>query len=231
MCYYVMLRIKICGITTVDDALLACELGADAVGFIFYKKSPRHITPDAAAGIVRQLPPHVARIGVFVKTTPEDIQSYLRDIPLTAAQLHGDYVISDFQQFPPQHVIAVARVSNTFTVSELSIFEQHAAAILLDTHKKGLYGGTGKTFDWQAAVDAKANGGLLANRIILAGGLNPDNAQQAAEIVQPYALDISSGVEAEPGKKDPHKLRKLFQQLEPYRQAWKAGEQPAFPIA
>jgi len=226
-----MLRIKICGITNIDDALLACELGADAIGFIFYEKSPRHITSDAAAGIVRQLPPHVARIGVFVNTAPKDIQAYLREIPLTAAQLHGDYAIPDFQQFPPRHVIAVARVSDAFTASDVHVFDRHAAAILLDTHKKGVYGGTGETFDWQAAVDAKTGGGQLANRIILAGGLNPDNAHQAAEIVQPYALDISSGVEAEPGKKNPHKLRKLFQQLGPYRQTWKAGEQPAFPMS
>lgn len=225
-----MLRIKICGITNSDDALLACELGADAVGFILYAKSPRYITPEAAADIARQLPLHVARIGVFVNTAPHDIQTYLRDIPLTAVQLHGDYVISDFRQFPAQQVIAVAHVVDTFNVSTLQTFEQYATAILLDTQKKGLYGGTGETFDWQTAVAAKASGGRLANRIILAGGLNPENVQRAVDTVQPYAVDISSGVEAEPGKKDWHKLRTLFQQLEPYRQGWTPGKQPAFPI-
>ncbi len=225
-----MLRIKICGITNIDDALLACELGADAVGFIMYAKSPRFITPDAAADITRQLPAHVARVGVFVHTTPNDIQEHLRNIPLTAAQLHGDYAIADFQQFPARQVIAVARIGDTFRVSDLNIFTQHAAAILLDTHKKGLYGGTGETFDWQTAIEAKACLGRLADRIILAGGLNPENVQLAVETVQPYALDISSGVEAEPGKKDPHKLRRLFQQLEPYRQGWEPAQQPVFPI-
>lgn len=224
-----MLRIKICGITNLDDGLLACKLGADAVGFILYPKSPRYIPPETAAEIARRVPAHVARIGVFVNTPPDEIQAYLRDIPLSAAQLHGDYTLADFQQFPPEQAIAVARVKHDFTPVKLQQFEPHAAAILLDTHKKGVYGGTGETFDWQAAVDAKACLGRLADRIVLAGGLNPANVRQAVDTARPYAVDVSSGVEAEPGKKDPRKLRRLFHELEAYRQDRQPESAPAFP--
>jgi phosphoribosylanthranilate isomerase len=220
-----MLRIKICGMTNRDDALLACDLGADAVGFILYEKSPRHITPEAAAAIARQLPAHVARIGVFVDTAPDQIRAYLREIPLTAAQLHGDYTSADFEGFAPEQVLAVARVGEAFDVAELRRFEGQAAAILLDTQKTGLYGGTGQTFDWRVANAAAAYG-----RIVLAGGLKADNVARAVDIAQPYALDISSGVEARPGQKDPDKLRQLFQQLTCYRHDWKPGQEPAFPL-
>jgi phosphoribosylanthranilate isomerase len=225
-----MLRIKICGITNLDDAMLAVKLGTDAVGCIFYEKSPRYVAVEAAKHIARQLPTHVARVGVFVNTPPEEILQYLHEIPLTAVQLHGDYPLSALQQFTREQVIAVVRVSEKFHASDLEGFQDHAAAILLDTHKKGLYGGTGETFDWQAAVDAKAYGGRLANRVILAGGLNPDNAQQAVEMVNPYALDVSSGVEASPGKKDHAKLRLLFERLQPYRQDWQPESEVCFPL-
>jgi phosphoribosylanthranilate isomerase len=221
-----MLRVKICGMTRVDDARLACKLGADAIGFIFYQKSPRYVTMETAAAISQQLPDHVARVGVFVKTPPEKIITHIERVHLNAVQFHGDYALSELEQFDPQHVIAVARVSETFRSSELEKFQGRAAAILLDTHKKGLYGGTGETFDWQAAIEAKAYG-----RIILAGGLNPDNVRQAVEMVSPYALDVSSGVEAQPGKKDHEKLKLLFQNLEGYRSDWKSGSNSRFPLA
>jgi phosphoribosylanthranilate isomerase len=221
-----MLRIKICGITQLDDARLACDLGADAIGFIFYEKSPRYITMEAAATISEQLPDHVARVGVFVNTPPERILTFIECVTLNAVQFHGDYALSELEQFDPQQVIAVARVSETFCSSELEKFRGRAAAIHLDTHKKGLYGGTGETFDWQAAIEAKAYG-----RIILAGGLNPDNVRQAAEMVMPYALDVSSGLEAQPGKKDHEKLKHLFQNLKEYRYGWKPGSTGRFPLA
>jgi phosphoribosylanthranilate isomerase len=221
-----MLRVKICGITRLDDALLACELGADAIGFIFYKKSPRYIIPDEAMAIAEQLPPYVARVGVFVDTPRDDIVTYREQIKLTAIQFHGMYSLSELEQFDREHVIAVVRVAESFQVSQLAQFRNCATAILLDTHRKGLYGGTGETFDWQAAIDAKAYG-----RIILAGGLTPDNVQQAAETVAPYALDVSSGVEAHPGKKDPAKLRQLFRNIRDSRVAWQPGSTPCFPLA
>ena len=191
-----MLRVKICGITQLDDARLACDLGADAIGFIFYAKSPRYITVEDAAAISEQLPDHVARVGVFVNTSPDEIVKHIERVKLQAVQFHGDYSLSEIERFRPEQVIAVARVSDAFRSEELEKFRGRAAAILLDTHKKGLYGGTGETFDWQAAIEAKAYG-----RIILAGGLSPDNVRQAVEIVAPYAIDVSSGVEAEPGKR------------------------------
>jgi len=221
-----MLRVKICGITQLDDARLACDLGADAIGFIFYEKSLRCITMQDAAAISEQLPDHVARVGVFVNTPPNRISTHIECVKLNVAQFHGDYPLAELEQFDAQQVIAVARISETFRVTELGKFREHAAAILLDTHKKGMYGGTGETFDWQAAIDAKAYG-----RIILAGGLNPDNVQQAVEMVSPYALDVSSGVEAQPGEKDHEKLKRLFQNLEGYRSDWKPDSDRRFPLA
>jgi phosphoribosylanthranilate isomerase len=221
-----MLRVKICGITRLDDALLACELGADAIGFIFYEKSPRSIRPDEAAAIAEHLPPHVARVGIFVDTPRDDIVIYRKQVKLTAIQFHGAYSLSELEQFDREQVIAVARVGESFQVLQLAQFRNCAAAILLDTHRKGLYGGTGETFDWQAAIDAKAYG-----RIILAGGLSPDNVRQAVETVVPYALDVSSGVEAHPGKKDPAKLRQLFRNVQESRGARQPESTPCFPLA
>lgn len=220
-----MLRIKICGITLLDDARLACALGADAIGFIFYEKSPRYITMEDAVAISEQLPDHVARVGVFVHTPREGILKHIEHVKLNAVQFHGNYSLSDIEQFEPGQVIAVARVGETFRSSELEKFRGRAAAILLDTHRKGMYGGTGETFDWQAAIEAKAYG-----RIILAGGLSPDNVRQAVEMVSPYALDVSSGIEIQPGKKDHEKLKQLFQNLKEYRYGWKPGSNRRFPI-
>ena len=221
-----MLRVKICGMTRLDDALSACELGADAVGFIFYEKSPRSITMKEAAAISRQLPEHVARVGVFVNTPIESIQEHVKAVGLHAIQFHGEYSLSEMAQFEKAQAIAVARVSETFEVAELARFENCATAILLDTHKRGVYGGTGETFDWQTAVAAKAYG-----RIILAGGLTPENIREAVETVMPYAVDVSSGVEASPGKKDHNKLQQLFQQLKEYRYDNKVNTTCRFPFA
>lgn len=205
------MRVKICGITNIEDALFACELGADAIGLIFYEKSPRYIAMKQAATLVAQLPEHVAKIGVFVKTPPDEIRQHIACLGLTAVQFHGDYPLDILAQFPRERVIAVARVGADFQAQSLTQFHEVATAVLLDTQKRGLYGGTGETFDWQAAIDAKA-----VAKIILAGGLNPENIAEAAASVNPYALDISSGVEASPGKKDKAKLRRLFEQLVPF---------------
>lgn len=221
-----MLRVKICGITQLDDAQRACDLEADAIGFIFYEKSPRCVTMEKAAEIAKQLPGHVARVGVFVNASRDKILRHLETVGLDAVQFHGDYNISEFEQFDQKQVIAVARVSDTFCSAELKNFRGRAAAILLDTHKKGLYGGTGETFDWQAAIEAKAYG-----RIILAGGLSPENVQRAVETVSPYAIDVSSGVEAQPGKKDAMKLEQLFHNVKEYRYDWKPASNPRFPMA
>ena len=220
-----MLRVKICGITQAEDALLACELGADAIGFIFYEKSPRSVTMEQAATIASQLPQHVARVGVFVKKSPTEIQQCTEAVGLTAFQFHGDYPLADFKRFPQEQVVVVVRVAESFCAQDLEKFHNYASAILLDTHKKGLYGGTGETFDWQSAIEARVYG-----RVILAGGLNPENIREAAETVQPYALDVSSGVEAEPGRKDHAKLRRLFENLQDLRKGWSPEAIRPFPL-
>jgi len=219
--FYFFMRVKICGITNLEDALLACELGADAIGLIFYENSPRCIAIEQARAIVAQLPEHVAKIGVFVNTPPDDIRRHIERVGLTAVQFHGDYALDTIAQFPPETVIAVVRVGKGFQAYTLQQFHDTAAAVLLDTQKRGVYGGTGETFDWQAAIDAKAFA-----KIILAGGLHPDNIAEAAAFVQPYALDISSGVEASPGKKDHAKLHRLFAQLAPYLSTHQTGRFP-----
>ena len=194
-----MVRAKICGITNRDDALCAIDNGADALGFNFYEKSLRYIAPEKAGEIVFDLPPFVTPVGIFVNASEREIDIAVKLAGLRAIQLHGDE--------PPEAclghavpVIRALRVGRGFDVQALGSYLVNT--FLLDTEKEGSYGGTGETFDWTKAVAAKVYG-----RIILAGGLNPDNVQEAIERVGPYAVDTSSGVEAEPGKKDHKKVR------------------------
>lgn len=194
-----MVRAKICGVTNRDDALCAIDHGADALGFNFYEKSLRYIVPEKAGEIVFDLPPFVTPVGIFVNASEREIDIAVKLAGLRAIQLHGDE--------PPEAclghavpVIRALRVGRGFDVQALGSYLVNT--FLLDTEKEGSYGGTGETFDWTKAVAAKVYG-----RIILAGGLNPDNVQEAIERVGPYAVDTSSGVEAEPGKKDHKKVR------------------------
>ena len=193
------MRAKICGVTNRDDALCAVDHGADALGFIFYEKSLRYIAPEKAGEIIFDLPPFVTPVGVFVNASEREIDIAVKLAGLRAIQLHGDE--------PPEAclghavpVIRALRVGCDFDVQTLLSYLVNT--FLLDTEKAGSYGGTGETFDWTKAVEAKRYG-----RIILAGGLNPDNVQEAIERVGPYAVDTSSGVESEPGKKDHKKVR------------------------
>ena len=192
-----MVHAKICGITNREDALCAVNCGADAVGFIFYEKSPRYVAPEKAAKIICDLPPFVTPVGVFVNAP--HIDATVKLAGLRAIQLHGDE--------PPEAclghevpVIRTLRVGSEFDALALRSYPVHT--FLLDTARAGSYGGTGETFDWAKAREAKNYG-----RIILSGGLNPDNVREAIEQVAPYAVDTSSGVEAEPGKKDHKKVR------------------------
>ena len=194
-----MVRAKICRVTNRDDALCAIDHGADALGFNFYEKSLRYIAPEKAGEIVFDLPPFVTPVGIFVNASEREIDIAVKLAGLRAIQLHGDE--------PPEAclghavpVIRALRVGRGFDVQALGSYLVNT--FLLDTEKEGSYGGTGETFDWTKAVAAKVYG-----RIILAGGLNPDNVQEAIEQVGPYAVDTSSGVEAEPGKKDHKKVR------------------------
>jgi phosphoribosylanthranilate isomerase len=196
------LRVKICGITNTDDALLAAYLGADALGFVFVKESPRAITPDEARNIIEKLPPFIATVGVFVDTPEEEILSVIGQTGIKCVQLHGNESPSKYSKIRIP-VIKAFRVSEHFQVDTIVRFP--ATAYLLDTYVNGNAGGTGKTFDWDIALAAQSYG-----RIILAGGLTPDNLGEAIKKVQPYGLDISSGVESVPGKKDKRKLQQLF---------------------
>jgi len=198
-------KIKICGITNLGDALLAVDLGADALGFIFYPESKRHITVQKAADICNVLPPFVSKVGVFVDELEYEIEKALSECLLTGLQFHGDEPPGFCQKFPAKSIKAI-RVKDETSLTAAQ--EYNVDAILLDTYTDSERGGTGKIFDWTLAKKAQE---LLAPPIILSGGLNPENVAEAIRQVQPYAVDVASGVEREPGKKDSEKLRRFFE--------------------
>jgi phosphoribosylanthranilate isomerase len=199
-----MVRIKICGITNLDDALLAAALGADALGFIFYLKSPRYVAPEAARAIIAQLPPLVTSVGVFVDEPAAVVQELAARTGLDWIQVHGQES-PEYCRSLGRRVIKGFRLQDAESLSELAPFRGAVQALLLDTYKKGQVGGTGEIFDWRLAGEAKKYG-----RIILAGGLTPENVAQAIAAVQPQAVDTASGTEAAPGKKDPARLKAFF---------------------
>jgi phosphoribosylanthranilate isomerase len=195
-------RVKICGITNLDDAQFAVESGANALGFNFYVKSPRYITPEAAGEIVRQIPPFMTAVGVFVNSDRDSIERIADLGSLSALQLHGDEA-PEFCGGFTRTVIRAIRVGEELEASDIEPYaEAGVNTFLLDTAGQGLYGGTGETFDWSAAVFAKSYG-----RVILAGGMNPDNVRDGVASVNPYAVDTASGVESEPGIKDHGKVK------------------------
>jgi phosphoribosylanthranilate isomerase len=196
-------RVKICGITSLDDALSAVEAGADALGFIFYPGSPRFIEPDQAAGIISRLPPFVSTVGVFVDESPERIAAVRRDASLATVQLHGREDAAFCRKISPP-VIKAVRVKDAASLKGLS--EYHVSALLLDSYVAGQPGGTGAKFNWDLALDAKAFG----KPVILAGGLNPENIADAVCKVRPWGVDVSSGVESAPGIKNPVLVRQFI---------------------
>jgi len=181
---------------------MAVKYGADAIGFIFHKESPRYVPPDQAASIMQKLPQHISKIGVFVHSTRREIETILRSSSLSAIQLHGDQHPEDCTGYDIA-VIKAFRVGEEFDIAQLGLYE--VQAILLDTLRKGKAGGTGETFDWNVAVQAKRYGKLL-----LSGGLNVKNIEDAIRFVRPYGVDVSSGVEKSPGKKDHQKLKEFI---------------------
>ncbi|MEW6658456.1 MAG: phosphoribosylanthranilate isomerase [Thermodesulfobacteriota bacterium] len=199
-----MVRVKICGITNLEDALLAAELGADALGFIFYPPSPRSVEPDAARAIIAQLPPFVTTVGVFVDEDAAKVKDLAAHLGLDWLQLHGQET-PEYCRALDRRVIKVFRIRDAASLERLHDYQGAAQAFLLDTYKKGVVGGTGEVFDWDLAREARKYG-----PIILAGGLTPENVAQAIAAAQPQAVDVASGVEAYPGKKDPEKLRAFF---------------------
>jgi phosphoribosylanthranilate isomerase len=199
-----MIRIKICGITNLDDALLAADLGADALGFIFYPPSQRAIGADAARAIIAQLPPFVTTVGVFVDEDAATVKELAGAVGLDWLQLHGQET-PEYCRSLGCRAIKGFRIRDENSLADLAAYRGAVQALLLDTYKKGQVGGTGETFNWELAKEAKQYG-----PIILAGGLTPENVTQAIAAVQPQAVDVASGVEAAPGKKDPEKLKAFF---------------------
>lgn len=205
-------RVKICGITTWDDARLSIDLGASALGFNFHPPSPRAIAPAEAWSIVRRLPPFVEAVGVFVDWPPAVVAALARALRLRTVQLHGKESPREVQELAREfHVIKALRVPRGFRLAKLSRYRQ-ARGFLLDGFARGLLGGTGRTLDWKLARAARRYG-----RIFLAGGLTPENVAEAIRVAQPYAVDVASGVESRPGRKDPAKLRALFRAVETTR--------------
>lgn len=200
-----MIKIKICGITNLDDALAAATLGADALGFIFYKKSPRYIEPEKAAEIISQLPPIIMPVGLFVNEREEKIREVQALTCIQTIQLHGDESPEFCQRFGAR-VIKAFQIKDKESVKHMA--QYHVGAFLLDSYRDGQRGGTGTTFDWHLAVVAKTFG-----RVILAGGLTPENAAEAAKLVQPYGVDVAGGVEREKGIKDHAKLKKFITEV------------------
>lgn len=197
-------RVKICGITRTRDALLAENLGASAVGFIFYPKSPRYIMPGKAGEISEKLGPFIARVGIFVDEDPSAVMKIVHIAHLTAVQLHGSENTEYVKELKEIQIIKAFRVAQDFDCERMSGYEVNA--FLLDTYDEGgCYGGTGKTFDWKKAVECCKYG-----KIILAGGIDPSNVQEAVKIVRPWAVDVSSGVEISPGIKDIDKMKDFF---------------------
>jgi phosphoribosylanthranilate isomerase len=197
-------KVKICGITSLDDALMALDAGADALGFVFFEKSPRNIDPELAAGIIANLPPFIQTVGLFVNAPLDFVNTTADRCGLDLVQLHGDESPA-YCHMVRRRVMKVFRVRGMESLAPIADYK--VAAYLLDAYSPNAYGGTGATFNWDCAIAAKKHG-----TIVLAGGLDPDNVAGAVAKVQPYAVDVSSGVEASPGKKDPEKVWRFIQQ-------------------
>ena len=193
-------RVKICGVTNVADALAAAEAGADMIGLMFYEQSPRCITLQTAVEISRALPPFVLRVGVFVNVAEDLIVRAIGECGLNLLQFHGDEPSDFCTQFGVMCMKAL-RVRDAESLKTLKNF--HIDAFLLDAHSKSGLGGTGEKFNWDLAVAAQKFG----KPIFLAGGLTPENVADAVKKVRPFAVDVSSGVESAPGKKDAAKVR------------------------
>jgi phosphoribosylanthranilate isomerase len=202
-----MVRIKICGITNLEDALLAADLGADALGFIFYPKSPRYVAPEAAKEIIAHLPSFVTSVGVFVDEEMAAVSELAEQVGLDWIQVHGQESPGDCRSLG-RRAIKGFRIKDASSLMELEPFQGAVQAFLLDNYKKGQVGGTGETFDWRLAREAKKHG-----QIILAGGLTSENVAQAIQVAQPQAVDSASGTETLPGKKDPEKLKAFFKAI------------------
>jgi phosphoribosylanthranilate isomerase len=231
-----MTWVKICGITNLEDARTAVEAGADALGFVFYEKSPRNVSPETVYEIVRQMPAHIEKVGVFVGNNPKNLPELAHDLGLTGAQVHlgsdvssvNENVAHGFECFPPgfkrymsmpaewfiesedsakQFVASAAQVMESVrSLPEAERVRNFIETIVLDSGSLQHPGGTGVVFDWRKAAPIIENMKQVV-RVVVAGGLNPMNVTEAIHVLKPWGVDVSSGVESKPGKKDPEKVR------------------------
>jgi phosphoribosylanthranilate isomerase len=202
------MQVKICGITNINDALLSCELGANALGFIFYEKSKRYISYVQSTEIIRQLPPFVMKVGIFVNSLIHEINDVAPSIGLNAVQLHGDETPSYIEQINLP-VIKAFRINNEFDYRKMEDYKN--CSFLLDSYSPDNLGGTGMTFDW-TKITMK-----FREKIILAGGISSDNIEYIFKLIKPQAVDLSSSLESSPGRKDPNKLKEFFTKVNKLR--------------
>src|SRR6267142_4514426 len=188
-------KVKICGLTNLPDALAAAQAGADALGFVFCDQSPRRVSLETAAGIIRELPPSVVKVGVFVNASEDFVRRAIAECGLNLLQFHGDESPAFCLQF---HLMSMKAFRIRDAASLQALTDYRTDAWLLDSYAPDKLGGTGEKFNWDLAVEAQK----LGRPIFLAGGLTPDNVADAVRQVHPYAVDVSSGVEASPGTKD-----------------------------
>jgi phosphoribosylanthranilate isomerase len=200
-------KVKICGITAYEEAVTAVELGVDALGFIF-APSPRQIKPQKARAIIRELPPFVKTVGVFVNETPGAIREIIHRCGLDLAQLHGDESQELCLSLMP-YTIKALRIKDESSPQAGMAYYGKVRALLLDTYAENKAGGTGRTFDWKLALKIKK----LQIPIILSGGLGPANIRKAIRTVEPYAVDVNTGVEERPGKKSPELMKELMNNI------------------
>jgi phosphoribosylanthranilate isomerase len=198
------MEIKICGITNMEDAVMAFAYGADALGFIFYEKSPRYVTPETAMRVIRNLPDNISKVGVFVNHDIHAVREIYDFCGLDLIQLHGDESPAYCRQFPQSILI---KAMSPRSEEDLGIVKQYdVKAIMIDARESGLYGGTGKKSNWELAAKLKE-----VHPLVLSGGLNPGNILPAIRTVSPDAVDVNSGVELSPGKKDPKKVQSVIE--------------------
>ena len=198
------LKVKICGVTNLEDAIAAVDAGADALGFMFYESSARNVSIKVEAEIIRQLPPFVAKVGVFVNAADESVRRAIGESGIDTLQFHGDETPEFCRRFSPLKIYKAFRMENLESLRALPGYRTDAW--LLDSFVEGKPGGTGAKFNWDLAVEATR----LGRPIILAGGLTPENVGGAVRKVRPFAVDVSSGVESAPGQKDHAKLRRFI---------------------
>jgi len=192
-------RVKICGITRIEDAIAAAQAGADAIGFVFDPKSPRHVHPDQALKITRALPPFITTVGLFVNPAPDTVEGVLSHVPLDLIQFHGNEKPEQCRRYHRSYIKAI-HMKPDVDPREMARLYGDAAGLLLDTYVDDVAGGSGQAFDWSRIPSD------LGKPVILAGGLTPENVAEAVRKVRPFAVDVSSGVESGKGIKDAQKI-------------------------